>query len=180
MKSITTFVTQRMKLKVNPAKSAVGKPVERQILGFRIIGSGDKIRRAIAPKSLKRFKSKMRKLTRRNWSISMEERMLVIAKYLNGWRAYYGFCETHSTLRDLDSWVRRRLRTVYWKQWKTYSRRKLELIKRNVSEEVAQFTAWSSRGPWRMSHVPGTRIALNNRYFDKMGLPRLLRNIQSG
>ena len=175
MKSLTTFITQRMKLKVNAAKSAVGKPVERQILGFRIIGSGSRIRRGIAPKSLKRFKSRMRQLTRRNWSISMEKRIAVLAKYLNGWRAYYGYCETYSTLRELDSWVRRRLRSVYWKQWKTYSRRKSELIKRKVSTEMAHLTAWTARGPWRMSHMPGTRIALNNSYFDKLGLPRLYR-----
>lgn len=177
MESLTTFITKQMKLKVNRAKSAVGKPVERQILGFRIIGSGEKARRGIAPKALKRFKAKMRQLTRRNWSISMEERVSIIAKYINGWRAYYGYCETHSILRDLDSWIRRRLRSVYWKQWKTYSRRKSELIKRKVSDEMAQTTAWSPKGPWRMSHVPGTRIALNNRYFDKMGLPRLRKNI---
>lgn len=175
MESVTRFITQRMKLKVNAKKSAVGKPVERQILGFRIIGSGERIRRGIAPKSLKRFKSKVRQLTRRNWSISMEERVAILSKYLKGWRAYYGFCETSSTLQDLDSWMRRRLRSVYWKQWKTYRRRKSELMKRGVSPQGAHTTAWIARGPWRMSHMPGTRIALNNNYFDQLGLPRLCK-----
>jgi RNA-directed DNA polymerase len=175
MKSLTQFITRHMKLKVNTAKSAVGKPVERQILGFRIIGSGSRIRRGIAPRTLKRFKSKIRQLTRRNWNISMEKRIAVLRKYLNGWQAYYGFCETHSTLQRLDSWIRRRLRSAYWKQWKTYSKRKAELIKRNVSQETAHVTAWLARGAWRMSHMPGTRIALDNHHFDKLGLPRLHR-----
>ena len=116
-------------MKVNESKSGVGKPVERGLLGFRIIGSGKRIRRGITPKSIKRFKSKTRELTCRNWSVRMDHRIMILSKYLKGWRAYYGFCETTSVLGDLDSWIRRRLRSVYWKQWKTYTRRKSELIK---------------------------------------------------
>jgi RNA-directed DNA polymerase len=178
MKSITRFITEHMKLKVNGSKSGVGKPVERGLLGFRIIGSGKRIRRGINPKSIKRFKNKIRELTCRNWSVSMGYRIKILSKYLKGWRAYYGFCETHSVLRNLDSWIRRRLRSVYWKQWKTYKRRKSELVKRGLSSDVAFLTAWIARGPWRMSHMPGTRIALNNVYFDRMGLPRLQMNIK--
>ena len=75
--------------------------------------------------------------------------------------------------RDLDSWIRRRLRCVQWKQWKVYQHRKRELIKLGVNEDLAYMTAWSAKGPWKLSHTPGVRIALNNGYFDSLGLPRL-------
>jgi hypothetical protein len=86
---------------------------------------------------------------------------------------YFGFCQTSKVLRDLDSWIRHRLRCLQWKQWKIYRRRKAELIKRGISPELAHTTAFSAKGPWRISHTPGVRIALNNQSFDRMGLIRL-------
>ena len=103
----------------------------------------------------------------------MEERVRRLRTYLLGWRGYFGFCETGSVLRDLDSWIRHRLRCVQWKQWKVYGRRKAELIRLGVTPDLAQTTAWSAKGPWRISHTPGVRMALNNGYFDALGLPRL-------
>lgn len=171
--SVRRFITQRLKLKVNEAKSAVDIPQHRKFLGFTFTGGRSANRRKIAPESLKRFRVQVRRLTRRNWSISMEERVRRLSTYLRGWRGYFGYSETPSVLRDLDSWIRRRLRCVQWKQWKVYRRRKAELIRLGVDAELAQTTAWSPKGPWRLSHTPGVRIALNTRYFDAMGLPRL-------
>ena len=105
--------------------------------------------------------------------MTLQERVRRLAIYLRGWRGYFGYCETRSVLRDLDSWIRRRLRCVQWKQWKVYQRRKCELIKLGVNEDLAYVTAWSAKGPWRLSHTPAVRIALNNGYFDALGLPRL-------
>jgi RNA-directed DNA polymerase len=76
-------------------------------------------------------------------------------------------------LRDLDSWIRRRLRCVQWTQWKVFRCRKRELLKLGVNADLALTTAWSAKGPWRMSHSPGVQIALSNGYFDLLGLPRL-------
>ena len=90
-----------------------------------------------------------------------------------GWRGYYGYCETSSVLRDLDSWIRRRLRSTVWKQWKVYRKRKRELIKLGISGKLAHATAWSVKGPWRSSHAPGVCIALNKDYFAALGLPGL-------
>ncbi len=78
-----------------------------------------------------------------------------LANYLVGWRAYFGYCETPSVLRDLDSWIRRRLRCVQWQQWKVYKRREAALIRLGVKEELAATTAWSAKGPWRACHTPG-------------------------
>ena len=173
MKSLTDFIEGRLNLKVNAKKSAVAKPETRKFLGFTLTGGKHPNRRKIAPVSIQRFRAKVRQLTRRNWSISMEERVQRLALYLRGWKGYFGYCETAWTLRDLDGWVRRRLRSIHWKHWKVYGRRKAELIKLGVGAELAHLTAWSARGPWRMSHMPGVRMALPNRYFDRLGLPRL-------
>lgn len=171
--SLTRFITQRLKLRVNEAKSAVDVPQQRKFLGFTFTAGRSRNRRKIAPESLWRFKARVRQLTRRNRGISLEERVRRLKIYLTGWRGYFGFCETLSVLRDLDSWIRHRLRCVQWKQWKVYRRRKTELIRLGVGPQLAHTTAWSAKGPWRISHTPGVCIALNNGYFDALGLPRL-------
>jgi RNA-directed DNA polymerase len=171
--SLTRFITHRLKLRVNEAKSAVDVPQKRKFLGFTFTAGWLANRRKIAPESLRRFKARVRQLTRRNWSISMEERVRRLKIYLTGWRGYFGFCETPSVLRDLDSWTRHRLRCVQWKQWKVYGRRKAELIRMGVEPALAHTTAWSAKGPWRVSHTPGVLIALNKSYFVTLGLPRL-------
>ena len=96
-----------------------------------------------------------------------------LSRYLRGWIGYFGYVESPWVLRSLDSWIRRRLRSVQWKQWKVYRRRQAELIRRGVSREMAQRTAWSVKGPWALSQAPGVRIALPNAYFDRLGLLRL-------
>ena len=121
MANLRRFITGRLKLRVNEAKSAVDVPQKRTFLGFSSFTAGRSAnRRKIAPESLRRFKARVRQLTRRNWSISLEERVRRLKSYLSGWRGYFGFCETASVLRDLDSWIRHRLRCVQWKQWKVY------------------------------------------------------------
>ena len=173
MASLRRFLTDRLKLRVNETKSAVDVSQKRKFLGFTFTAGRSPNRRKIAPESLRRFRARVRQLTRRNWSISLEERVRRLKAYLLGWRGYFGFCETGSVLRDLDSWIRHRLRCVQWKQWKVYGRRKSELIRLGVAPELAHSTAWSAKGPWRMSHTPGVRIALTNGYYDALGLPRL-------
>jgi RNA-directed DNA polymerase len=173
MISVRSFIVNKLKLKVNKSKSAVARPQERKFLGFSFTGGKAPNRRKIASQSLEKFKNKIRKLTNRNYSISLESRIKSLKNYINGWKAYFGFCETPSILRDLDSWIRRRLRCVLWKQWKIYSRRKHELIKRGITAENAHAAAWSSKGPWNLAHTPAVRIALPNKFFDSIGLPRL-------
>lgn len=176
MDSLTRFIEGRLKLKMNVRKSAVARPQERKFLGFTLTGGRYPDRRKIAPESLRQFRATVRRLTRRNWSISMAERVQRLALYLRGWKGYFGFCETTSVLRDLDSWIRRRLRCVYWTQWKVYRCRKSELVRRGVGSELAHLTAWSAKGPWFKSHTPAVRMALSNKYFDGLGLPRLVNS----
>ena len=173
MKSVSEYITQKLKLKVNETKSAVARPQERKFLGFSFTAGKVPNRRKIAPQSLERFKNQVRQITNRNHSKSFEKRVDELSNYLRGWKGYFGFCETSSVLRDLDSWIRRRLRCVLWKQWKIYKRRKSELIKRGVNSELAHTTAWSSKGHWNICHTPGVRIAIPNSFFDSIKLPRL-------
>jgi RNA-directed DNA polymerase len=173
MESVSHFITQRLKLRVNATKSAVDKPQHRTFLGFSFTSGKNPARRKLAPKAVARFKAKVRELTRRTRGISLQERIHRLARYLNGWRQYYGYCETPSVLQDLDSWIRRRLRAVQWKQWKRYKRRKAELLRLGVPEALALTTAWSAKGPWRMCHTTGVQLALPASYFDALGLPRL-------
>jgi group II intron maturase/reverse transcriptase-like protein len=116
MSSITLFITTRLKLKVNAAKSAVAAARERTFLGFSFT-HGQRPKRRLAAKTLDRFKARVRELTRRVRGVSLQQMVQELAAYLRGWRAYFGFCETPTILRRLDKWIRRRLRAVVWKQW---------------------------------------------------------------
>jgi RNA-directed DNA polymerase len=173
MASISRFITQRLKLKVNGEKSAVDRPWNRSFLGFSFTGGKLPKRRKIAPKALARFKAQVKVLTRRNQGRSLRQVITTLSTYLRGWIGYFGFCQTPAVLRDLDSWIRHRLRCLQWKHWKIYRRRKAELIKRGINPKLAHTTAWSAKGPWKISHTPGVRMALNNQFFDRMGLIRL-------
>src|SRR5215469_13122255 len=114
MKSITRFITQKLKLKVNETKSAVARPQERKFLGFSFT-DGPEVQRAIAPKSLVRFKRRVREITRRAKGVSIETIMEELAPYMRGWRSYFGFCETPRVLGSLTCWVRARLRAALWR-----------------------------------------------------------------
>ena len=170
MASVSRFLTRQLKLKVNLAKSAVARPGERKFLGFTF-PAGRKPKRRIAPQALQRFKARIRQMTNRTRGIKREGMIGEARPYLGGWRNYCGLCEIRSILKELDSWMRRRLRCLRWKQW---GRRKArELRKRGVSRDLAWHTAKSAHGPWRLSRSPALSFALPAAYFDSLGLPRL-------
>ena len=173
MESIAQFITQRLKLKVNEAKSAVARPQERKFLGFSFT-SGPEVRRIIARKALDRFKRRIREITRRAKSVSMETTMEVLAPYLRGWRSYFGFCETPEVLLSLTRWVRLRLRAARWRQWKTQRRRRAALLALGVSPRLARNTAGSGHGPWYLARSQALARGLSNAYFRSLGLPSLI------
>ena len=171
--SVTSFLQRRLKLKVNEAKSAVARPQERKFLGFSFT-YGARAKRRIAPKALLRCKQRVRELTRRSKGISLEQMTKELAGYLRGWKGYFGYCQTPSVLQRLEEWIRRRLRSVIWKQWKRGSVRFARLRQRNVGTDLAAQTAGSPHGPWRLANSPALSLALPTAYFDALGLPRLL------
>src|SRR5712692_4283958 len=172
MTNVTRFLTRRLKLKVNEAKSAVARPAERKFLGFSFSKNKEPKRR-IAPKVLFRCKQKIRELTRRTRGISLEQMIKELAAYLRGWKSYFGFCQTPSLLQQLDQWIRHRLRSMIWKQWKRGKQRYGKLRQHGVGKELAAQTAGSPHGPWRVANSPALSIALPLAYFDSLGLPRL-------
>src|SRR5882762_909325 len=172
MESITRFITHKLKLKVNEAKSAVARPQERKFLGFSFTAGPD-IKRTIAPKSLERFKQRIRETTRRAKGVSIKTTMEELAKYMRGWRGYFGFCETPEVLIALTRWVRLRLRAALWRQWKTPGRRRAALIALGVSGELRN-TAGSGRGPWHIARSKALSVGLSNAYLKSLGLLSLI------
>src|ERR1039458_1081725 len=161
MKSITRFITQRLKLKVNETKSAVARPQERKFLGFSFT-DGPEIKRTIAPKALDRFKGKIREITRQAKGISIETTVKRLATYMVGWRGYFGFCETPEVLIGLVRWVRLRLRCALWRQWKTPRRRRAALLQLGVRPRLAANTAGSGRGPWYLARSKALSVGASN------------------
>ena len=172
MQSLKRFITRKLKLKVNDAKSAVARPQERKFLGFSL-GYGSRPKRHIAPQALERFKRRVRDLTRRARGVSLEQRVEDLTRYLQGWGRYFGFCETPSVLGQLDSWVRRRLRSALWRQWRTGRTRYVELRKQGVRDALAAAAAGSNQGPWRLGHSRVMSIALSEARLTSLGLPSL-------
>ncbi|HTF72183.1 MAG TPA: reverse transcriptase domain-containing protein [Edaphobacter sp.] len=170
MESITRFITQKLKLKVNEAKSAVARPQERKFLGFSFT-SGPEVRRVIAPKALERFKRRIREITRRAKSVSIRATMAKLVPYLQGWRGYFGFCETPEVLLALIRWVRLRLRAALWRQWKTPRRRRAALLDLGVRPRLTSNTASSGLGPWYLAYAKALSVGPSNAYFQSLGLP---------
>ena len=173
MRSVTRFITRKLKLKVNEPKSKVDRPQRCKFLGFRFVRNKT-FKRGLAPQTVQRFKKRVRELTRRTRGVSLAHMVEQLSRYLIGWRGYFGFCETPSVLRNLDSWIRRRLRCVVWKQWKRGRKRFAELRHRGVGMDLAAQTAGSPHGPWRISRSPALSYALPNVFFTTLSLPSLV------
>ena len=171
--SITRFITQKLKLQVNEAKSAVARPQQRKFLGFSFT-DGPQPKRAIAPQALARFQARIREITRRAKSVSIQTTMAELAPYMRGWRSYFGFCETPEVLVYLTRWVRLRLRAALWRQWKTPRRRRAALLELGVRPRLASNTAGSGKGPWYLARCQALSVGLSNAHFRSLGLPSLV------
>ena len=169
--SVSRFLTNRLKLKVNETKSAVARPEERKFLGFSIANDGSE--RRIAPQALAKFKARIREITGRTRGKSLPQIIEELRSYLIGWRSYFGFCQTPRVLTNLEAWIRRRLRMYLWRQWKNGHNRFKELRRRGVAKFLAAVAAGSPTGFWRMSGHPALQKALRNHVFASLGLPRI-------
>jgi hypothetical protein len=148
----------------------VDRSWKRKLLGFSFT-TRRPTRRRVADAALKGLKAEVRRLTRRTRGVSLAQVMGELRRYLKGWEAYFGFAEVQSPLRELDTWISRRLRCYLWKQWGR--RRYRELKARGVSRERAWNTVKSAQGPWRISRSPALSIALPTAYFRALGMPAL-------
>jgi len=117
-----------------------------------------------------RFKRRVRELTRYHRGVTVERMIERLNRYLIGWRGYFGYCQTPSVMVRLDSWIRRRLRCVYWRRWKRGKKRFAELRKLGIGKDLAARTAGSVHGPWRISRSPALSFAFPNAHFSTLGL----------
>ncbi len=169
MGSVTRWVSDSLRLTVNPLKSAVDRPWKRKFLGFTVSRNDKKPK--VADKALDKLKDRVRELTRRTRGNRIEVIAAELRESLFGWKAYFGIAEVLSPLRDIDKWVRRKLRCCVWKQWGPAGYR--ELRKRGVTVREAWNTSKSAHGPWRLSKTPALALALPLRYFETLGVPSL-------
>ena len=169
MVSVTRYVGDTLRLTVNQSKSAVDRPMNRKFLGFTVSRNGAKLK--VADKAIEKLKDRVRELTRRTRGNTIGKIVAELRETLLGWKAYFGIAEVLSPLREIDKWVRRKLRCYLWKQWGPAGYR--ELRKRGVSVREAWNTSKSAHGPWRLSKTPALAIALPLRFFTNLGLPSL-------
>jgi len=173
MESVKRYVEGRLKLKVNREKSAVDRPWRRKFLGFSFTWEREP-RIRLAPKTIKRFKDRIRQITRRNWSIELKQRVEQLNTYLKGWIGYFRLIDTRSTLEALDEWIRRRLRMCLLRQWRRPRTRRRNLVALGIPEDWASLISGSRKGYWRLANTPQVNKALGLTYWRDQGLTSLV------
>ena len=162
-----------LRLRINESKSAVDLAIRRKILGFSFWHSpGRTVKRRVAPKALAAMKDRVRELTKRTCGQSIAQIVRDLRSYLIGWRQYYQLADTPGVFAELDEWIRHRLRAIHLKQWKRGTTIYRELRARGLSERTARQVAANGRRWWGNAAM-AIHIALPNRYFDQLGIPRL-------
>jgi hypothetical protein len=163
----------RLRLRINAAKSAVARVWERKFLGFSFwVAPGKTIRIRVADQALVEMRERVRRLTRRIGGRSLEQIVQDLRPYLLGWKAYFRLADTPGVFSDQDEWFRHRLRAIQLKQWKRGRTAYRELVSRGLSSDLAAQVAAHTRRWWKNSAM-ALHIALPNRLFDQLGLPRL-------
>jgi len=173
MASISTYIEKELKLRVNMEKSMVTRPWLNKLLGFTFYHKKGTKAIAVHRKSISSYKDKIRLLTDRSKPYAMEERTKRIRELNYGWGNYFKLSEAKSVFRDLDSWVRSRLRLCYWKQWKTGKTRAGNLRQLGVRSYQAHQWAYTRKGYWRTVHSPILASALNNTFLKEAGFVSL-------
>ena len=170
---ISQFLSERLKLTVNEAKSAVARPWERKFLGYSLTWHrAPKLR--IAPASLQRLQDKIREVLKSARGRRVRRTIEELNPVLRGWAAYFKLTETKRALEELDGWLRRKLRCILWRQWKRPYTRAKNLMKAGLREERAFRSAFNQRGPWWNSGASHMNAALPKSFFERLGLVSLL------
>jgi group II intron reverse transcriptase/maturase len=172
MRSLTRRF-EKLHLTVNESKSAVARVWDRAFLGFAFwVAPGKKVRMRVAPASLRAMKDRVRQITGRSSGRSLTHMASELRDYLVGWKGYFRLAATPRKFRDLDEWIRHRLRAVQLKQWKRGRTIYREMRKRGLSSYAAAQVATNARRWWHNSAMK-LNIALPNTYFEALGVPRL-------
>jgi len=168
--SITRFLEEKLKLRVNREKSAVDYIGKRKFLGYRLLEGG---RLIVAPQSWKRAKDRIRAITRRNRGVSAERVISELNSFTTGWVTYFRLAECKNRLRDMDEWMRRKVRCYRLKQLKRRWTLTKYLVARGAPRRSAAITASSGKGWWRLAGTPAVHTAMNNARLAKAGLRSL-------
>lgn len=169
MDSISTFLSERLKLTVNQAKSAVDRPWQRTFLGYSMTWH-HKPRLRVGPKVLTRLKTTMKEICRRGKGRSLSQTITEMNPKLRGWLNYFRYAAAESFFKELDGWLRRKLRCILWRQWKRAHTRAKNLIKLGLSGDASWRLARNQRGPWWHAGTNVMHRVLPNSYFENLGL----------
>ncbi len=169
MDSVATFLERRLNLRLNADKSGVRPLDDCAFLGFGF----RRTKICWSPETLRRLKHNVRRLTNRNWGVSMERRLRELAVYLRGWMGYFGLSGYYRPIPDLDSWLRRRIRMCFWHMWKRPRTRIRNMLKLGAGKRQAILTGISSKGPWHLSKTYATQLAMSNVWLAEQGLVSL-------
>lgn len=173
MKSVTRFLSGRLRLKVNVEKSAVARPWERKFLGYTMTWHKQPRPKA-APESIRRLKAKVRMIFREGRGRSLSQVIKDLNQVLRGWSQYFRLAEVKGIFEELDGWIRRKLRCLLWRQWKRTFTRAKNLRQRGLEESRAWKSATNGRGAWWNSGASHMNEAFPKSYFDRLGLMTLL------
>ena len=170
MASVVNFLTTKLKLKVNAQKSAVAHPWDRKFLGFTFRKSEDSVKIAVHESRVKRLKDKIRGLNRklRGNKVTDSIRRLIMP-ITRGWANYFSIADERGIFESLDGWIRRKIRGVFWRQWKKARTRCKQMIALGLKEHTAKKWAYASKGPWRMAKTYGMHKALSNSVIESLG-----------
>lgn len=173
MQNITKFIETKLRLKVNRDKSKVDRPWRIKYLGFSFYQAKGKIEVRIHPKSIVKFKDKIRKITSRSNAMSMEARYVKLKQVIVGWVNYFKIANMNKIVQILDKWIRRRIRMCYWKQWKRIKTKHDNLVKLGIENYKAWEVANTRNSYWKISDTPILHTALNNKTLERLGYTSL-------
>ena len=169
MNNCVKFLEGRLKLKVNREKSRVGSPLKLKFLGFSMYKTGKKSGIRPHNKSIKKFKDKIRELTSRKQARSIENILQRLKRYTTGWLGYYAVADMENKIKALNEWIRRRIRQIFWKQWKKIKTKHDNLVKLGIDSYTAWRWANSRKSYWRISLSQILTTSLTNEYLASIG-----------
>lgn len=162
LRKIHPFIEKKLFLKINEEKTATGYVGRIKFLGFGFYVYKGKARLRVHPKAIKKMKSRIKELTARSYGLSNSERPKKLRQYIMGWVNYFKIADMKSLLKEVDHWMRRRIRMVIWKQWKKVSTKYNNLRKLGIENEKAWEFANTRKGYWRIANSPILKRSISN------------------
>jgi group II intron reverse transcriptase/maturase len=178
MESCTKFLEGKLKLKVNRKKSTTGSPTKLKFLGFSLYKTKEKIGILVHEKSLDRLKERLKAMTSRKRSGTIERILKEITRYLIGWLGYYSIADIKEYLRKTEAWIRRRVRQIFWKRWKRVQTRRKNLIQLGISQKDAWEWANTRKSYWHTANSWILAKSLTNHYLESVGFPNVAKRYE--